>query len=122
MLRINTIVSNIQFMEGKEFDRVFYALSDSKRRSIIEMLSEKEMTVSQIANSFSISLVGVSKHIKVLEQAGLIKVHKIGRVNKCRLNGPGFKCSIKWVNTYGNIWRASDDRLRTELERLNKKE
>lgn len=122
MLRIYTIVSNIRFMEGKELDRVFYALSDSKRRSIIEMLSEKEMTVSQIANSFSISLVGVSKHIKVLEHAGLIEVLRIGRVKQCRLNGPKFKRSLKWMNTYGTVWRASEKRLELELQKSKKKE
>lgn len=75
----------VKYDEQKQMDRVFHALSDTTRRSILRRIKEEEFTVSELAEPYDMSLAAVSKHLKVLEKAGLIERTKQGKIHWCGL-------------------------------------
>ena len=75
----------VEYDEHKQMDRVFHALSDTTRRSILRRIKEEEFTVSELAEPYDMSLAAVSKHLKVLEKAGLIERTKQGKIQWCGL-------------------------------------
>ena len=99
-----------------ELDDVFYALSDSTRRSILQRLSGGEATVKELAQPFDMSLPAVSKHLKVLEHAGLLVREVDGRVHRIRLRPEGLKTATEWVEHYRKFWDVQLDRLTAFLE------
>jgi DNA-binding transcriptional ArsR family regulator len=101
-------------LETVEMSSVFHALGDATRRHMLRKLAGGEQTVSELARPFSISLAAASKHIKVLENAGLIRREIRGRIHMCRLD-PGPLASAKeWLSFYERFWT---DRLDV-LDRL----
>ena len=97
--------------EDAKLDRVFSALADPVRRSILSRLDEGEFLVSELAEPFDISLQAVSKHIQVLVKAGLIVQERTGRVSRCRLDaGPIYGAAV-WINRYSKYWQAQFDTL-----------
>jgi DNA-binding transcriptional ArsR family regulator len=99
-----------------QLDEVFYALSDSTRRSILDRLSSGEATVKELAEPFAMSLPAVSKHLKVLEKAGLLGREVDGRVHHMRLRPEGLRTAAEWVDHYRKFWDAQLDRLSAFLE------
>jgi DNA-binding transcriptional ArsR family regulator len=95
-------------------DATFHALADPTRRSIVERLSSGEATVGELAEPFEMSLPAVSKHLTVLEKAGLLTRMKDGRVRHCELVEEPLGDAMKWIATYGRFW---GDRLGS-LERF----
>jgi DNA-binding transcriptional ArsR family regulator len=89
-------------------DSVFHALADSTRRSILRDVSGREKTVSEIAVPYQISLAAVSKHLKVLERAGLISREKRGSFQFVRTNAKPMQDAERWLAYYERFW---DDRL-----------
>lgn len=75
----------VEYDEHKQIDRIFNALSDKTRRSILGRIKEEEFTVSELAEPYDMSLAAVSKHLKVLEKAGLIERTKQGKIHWCGL-------------------------------------
>lgn len=102
--------------EPPPLDAVFHALGDHTRRRMLRDLAGGERTVGQLAHPFAISLAAASKHIKVLEQAGLIRRTIRGRTHLCRLDPGPLASAHDWLGTYERFWT---DRLET-LERLLK--
>jgi DNA-binding transcriptional ArsR family regulator len=101
-------------LEAPQLDSVFHALGDATRRRMLRELADGERTVGQLAEPFAISLAAASKHIKALENAGLIRREVRGRTHLCRLD-PGPLASAKqWLSFYERFWT---DRLNV-LERL----
>lgn len=101
-------------LDAPQLDPVFHALGDRTRRRMLRELATGERTVGQLAEPFEISLAAASKHIKVLEKAGLIRREIRGRVHMCRLD-PGPLASVQeWLAFYERFWT---DRL-TVLDRL----
>ena len=97
--------------EDAGLDRVFSALADPVRRSILSRLDQGEFLVSELAEPFDISLQAVSKHIQVLVKAGLIVQERTGRVSRCRLDaGPIYQAAV-WINRYSRYWQAQFDTL-----------
>lgn len=92
-------------------DSTFHALSDSTRRSILLRLSEKELTVNEIAEPYEMSLAAVSKHLKVLEKSELIKKEKIGRSYSCKMNYEPLTEAQELINKYKTFWEARLDEL-----------
>lgn len=92
-------------------DRVFGALSDPTRRRIVERLSHRPLTVGQIAAEFSISQPAISKHVRVLEESGLLKREIVGRVHHCTLSAVAMESASKWLDKQRAYWNASLDRL-----------
>jgi DNA-binding transcriptional ArsR family regulator len=97
-------------------DRTFAALSDPTRREILERLRFGEASVGELAAPFAMSLPGVMKHLRVLEQAGLVKQRKLGRVRRCRLEGVPLREAEAWVSRYREFWQGQLDSLAEFLE------
>lgn len=86
------------------FDTVFHALADSTRRAMIAELAAHERTVSELAAPFAMTLAAASKHIKVLERAGLVQRTVRGRTHTCRLNPVPLKSADEWLRHYERLW------------------
>jgi DNA-binding transcriptional ArsR family regulator len=99
-------------------DRVFSALSDPVRRAILERLGESPLLVSELAAPFDISLQAVSRHVRVLVQAGLVQQERTGRIARCHLDvGPVFAAAV-WINEYSRYWQQQFDTLTRWLKTL----
>jgi DNA-binding transcriptional ArsR family regulator len=101
-----------------QLDSVFHALGDATRRQMLRELAKDERTVGQLAKPFAISLAAASKHIKALEQAGLIHREVRGRTHLCRLNPEPLANAHRWLSFYERFWT---DRLDV-LEQLLRSE
>lgn len=102
-------------------DRAFAALSDPTRRQIVVRLSEGEATVTELAEPFEISLPAISKHIRVLERAGLIEQGRRGQQRPCRLVPERIRMVNEWLAHYGQLWDDRLDRLELHLESKGKR-
>ena len=101
-------------LQTSKLDTVFHALSDATRRQMLRNLGKTQCTVSELAAPFSMSLAAASKHIKVLESAGLIRREVKGRTHVCHLEAGPMASAQSWLNYYEKFWT---DRLNT-LDRL----
>jgi DNA-binding transcriptional ArsR family regulator len=97
-------------------DAAFGALADGTRRAILAQLASGERTISEIARNFSITLPAVSKHVRVLERAGLAVVRQEGRVRRCGLVATPLRDAAGWIDRYRRFWEASFDRLADYLD------
>ena len=102
-------------------DRVFGALADPTRRRIVERLSRRELTVGEIAAEFQISQPAISKHVRVLEDSGLLQRRIEGRVHYCSLSPAAMESASKWLEKQRAYWNASLDRLDDLLANRTKK-
>lgn len=98
----------------------FAALADPTRRALLARLAEGEATVNELAGPFDISLQAVSKHLKVLERAGLISRGRDAQWRPCRLEVAPLDGATDWIERYRDTWRDRLDRLDTEIQRLKK--
>ena len=105
-------------MNQKEhsIDRVFQALGDATRRAMLERLSSAPMSVSRLAEPFSMSLAAVVQHLQVLEEAGLVKTEKLGRVRSCRVEAAGLQAAEAWLRARRPEWDRKLDRLVEDLD------
>ena len=94
-----------------QLDITFAALADPTRRAIVQRLAAGAATVKELAKPFSISLPAISKHLRILEQAGLLKRHKDGRVHHCRLNPVPLQEVEDWLNWHQQFWDRQFDSL-----------
>jgi len=97
--------------KSPQLDRVFHALADATRRSILRGIAENEKTVSEIAQPYEMSLAAVSKHLKVLERANLIVRDKRGSFQFMRTNPEPMKQAQEWLSYYEQFWNERLDRL-----------
>jgi len=100
----------------KPVDRVFYALGDPARRLMIDRLSRGPQSVSKLADPLDMTLAAVVQHVQVLEQCGVIKTEKVGRVRTCRLDPLGLSAAERWIATRRALWQRRFDRLGELLE------
>ena len=100
-------------VNSAKLDAVFAALSDPTRRRMIERLSRRSMTVGEMAEGFAISQPGISKHVKVLEQAGLLKRDIVGREHRCKIQPHAIEAASSWLERQQQFWNATLDRLDT---------
>ncbi len=99
-------------------DRTLAALADPTRRGILERLGRQgEASVSELAEPVGISLTGMKKHLRVLEEAGLVQTEKVGRTRRCRLEPGGLEGLQDWMSTYRAMLEERFDRLEELLER-----
>jgi DNA-binding transcriptional ArsR family regulator len=92
-------------------DAVYGALADATRRAILTHLAESSATVGELAAPFRISRPAISKHLRVLERAGLVRRTAEGRVSRCQLNAKPLQAAADWMNTYRVFWEGQLDRL-----------
>jgi DNA-binding transcriptional ArsR family regulator len=100
----------------------FAALADPTRRAILARLARGEATVTELAEPFKLSLPGVSKHLKVLQRAGLVRQGRNAQRRPCRLEAAPLKDVADWVEHYRRFWEESFDRLDDYLRELQNQE
>lgn len=107
-------------MAVDQLSGTFAALADPTRRAILARLALGEATVTQLAEPFSVSLPAISKHLKVLERAGLIARSRSAQWRPCRLEAAPLKDATDWLAEYRRFWEGSFDRLDEHLRELQK--
>jgi DNA-binding transcriptional ArsR family regulator len=98
-----------------QLSRTFAALADPTRRAILTRLAAGEATVLELAEPFPISTQAVSKHLRVLERAGLIERGRTAQLRPAWLRGEAFRDAAQWLDAYRQLWDASFDRLDARL-------
>lgn len=98
-------------MQTDQLNRAFAALADPTRRAIIARLASGEATVTELAEPFAMTQPAISKHLKVLEGAGLISRGRAAQTRPCRLEPMQLKEVAQWIVAYRNLWEDSFDRL-----------
>jgi DNA-binding transcriptional ArsR family regulator len=102
--------------ESPRLDAVFHALADPTRRALLRSLAAQPLTVGELAGPFAISLAAVSKHLKVLEAAGLVRRSVQGRVHTCSLDAQPLHAGMEWLRHYEKFWNRRLDALQALLE------
>ena len=106
----------VKYSQGR-LDRTFAALADPTRRRILAHLARGNHRVTHLARPHDMSLPAVSKHLRVLENAGLLRRRRYGRVHEMQLDAQPLKKAAQWVEEYRNFWEGSLDRLAAFLEK-----
>jgi DNA-binding transcriptional ArsR family regulator len=107
-------------MAVDQLSDTFSALADPTRRAILGRLAEGEATVNELADPFPITVQAVSKHLKVLERAGLITRGRTAQLRPSRLHGAPLKEAVAWLESYRRFWDGSFDRLEARLRTTEK--
>jgi len=103
-------------------DASFAALSDATRRGVLERLGRADASITDLADSFHMTLTGMRKHVGVLEGAGLVTTAKVGRVRTCRLGPRRLEEATAWIDEYRQLWDARFEALDKVVEELQRKE
>lgn len=111
----------VQYIQAR-FDAAFAALSDATRRGVLEQLGRADASITDLAEKFHMTLTGMRKHVKVLEQAGLVTTEKVGRVRTCKLGLRRLEEEAAWIEKYRQLWEARYDELDKVVEELQLKE
>ena len=98
-------------LNQSQVDLVFHALGDPTRRAMIERLSRGPVSTSQLAEPLSVSLAAVVQHLQVLEECGIVRTEKVGRVRTCSIAPEGLMVAEKWITERKAIWERRLDRL-----------
>lgn len=106
----------------KTLDRTFGALADPTRRRILAHLASGDRCVTDLAKPYAMSLPAISKHLRVLEKAGLLRRRRHGRVHEMKLVAQPLREAAQWVEEYRKFWEGSLDRLAAYLEKTKEKE
>ena len=108
--------------DDDRLNQTFAALANTTRRAILARLAEGEATVNELAKPFNMSLPAISKHIKVLERAGLITQGQKAQYRPCTIDVTPLQEISNWTEQYRHIWEASFDRMDDYIHQLNMKE
>jgi len=111
----------VQYTSGR-LDASFAVLSDATRRGVLEQLGRADASITDLAETFQMTLTGMKKHVGVLEQAGLVTTEKVGRVRTCRLGAGRLEEEAAWIERYRQLWDARFDELDKVVEELKRKE
>ena len=103
-------------MVEQRLDAAFHALADPTRRGMLASLALGEKSVGELAAPFAMSFAGASKHVKVLEGAGLVARRKVGRLQLCSLNAEPLAEAQQWLRQWERFWTANLDRLQAIVE------
>lgn len=101
--------------QSAHLDAVFHALADPTRRAMLGHLAERELSIGELATPFSMSFAGASKHVKVLENAGLVTRTIVGRTHLCRLQAARLAEADAWLRRYQRFWTERLDTLEALL-------
>jgi DNA-binding transcriptional ArsR family regulator len=111
----------VQYMTTR-LDTSFAALSDATRRGVLERLGRADASITELAETFQMTLTGMKKHVGVLEQAGLVITKKVGRVRTCQLGPRRLEKETAWLDRYRQRWDERFDELDKVVEELTRKE
>jgi DNA-binding transcriptional ArsR family regulator len=109
-------------MEADTLSATFAALADPTRRAILARLARGEATVTELAAPFDMSLPGISKHLKVLQRAGLIEQGRHAQWRPCRLQAEPLRDVADWIGQYRRHWEESFDRLDSYLREIQERQ
>ena len=109
----------VQYHE--RLDNAFAALSDPTRRGILLRLGRRDASITELAEKFGMTLTGMKKHVTILEDAGLLRTEKVGRVRTARLGPRKLEEETAWIETYRTMLNERMDRLEEFLERTKEK-
>lgn len=115
--RFPVILNHMVNLQTAELDSIFYALADPTRRQILRMVGEQTRSITELAEPFRMTLAAVSKHIKVLERAKLVKRTKQGRTHHCELDAAPLAQAEECIRFYQSYWNERLDQLALYLER-----
>jgi DNA-binding transcriptional ArsR family regulator len=118
--RLNTTL--LKMMTSRQLDLTFSALSDPTRRAILSMLASGEKSVTDLAEPFRMTLPAVSKHLKVLQRAGLVSQGREAQWRPCRLEAKPLKDAADWIEHYRLYWEQSFDQLDHYLREVQSRE
>jgi DNA-binding transcriptional ArsR family regulator len=104
-------ILNFMVQYKSQLDRTFSALSDPTRRAILERLERGQATIGELAEPFGMSLTGLKKHVRVLEDADLVVTQKVGRSRRCRLGPARLEDAARWIEEHRSRWERRLDRL-----------
>ena len=108
-------------LEDERLDETFAALANSTRRAILSRLSEGEASVNELAEPFDLTLPAISKHIKVLEHAGLIVRGRHAQFRPCAINATPLEEVSSWAEQYRSVWEARFDRMDDYIKQLQER-
>jgi DNA-binding transcriptional ArsR family regulator len=111
----------VQYASGP-LDASFSALSDVTRRGVLEQLGRADASITDLADAFRMTLTGMRKHVRVLEQAELVTTEKVGRVRTCRLGPRRLEEETAWIERYRHLWDSRFDELDRVVEEMGRKE
>jgi DNA-binding transcriptional ArsR family regulator len=103
-------------MQSDQVDKAFAALADPTRRAILARLAKGEATVNELVAPFGLTQPAISKHLKVLERAGLISRGRVAQTRPCRLETGPLKAAAEWIEAYRYLWEDSFNRLDAHLK------
>jgi len=101
---------------NRKLDRTFGALADATRRNILGRLAHGDATVGELARPFRVSRPAISKHLRVLERAKLVRRTREGRISRCRLDAAAMRDAAEWVERYRVFWGGRLDQLARYIE------
>ena len=111
----------VQYASGR-LDASFSALSDATRRGVLEQLGRADASITDLAETFHMTLTGMRKHVGVLEQAELVTTEKVGRVRTCKLGPRRLEEEMAWIDRYRQLWDSRFDELDKVVDELKQKE
>ena len=100
---------------------VFQAMADPVRRDIIQLLAQESLTVNEVANHFEISRPAISKHLKILEECGIVIMNQQGRMRYCQIQPKNLIPAFLWIDQYRQLWEEKIDSLEMYLEKIQSK-
>ncbi|MEO5831432.1 MAG: metalloregulator ArsR/SmtB family transcription factor [Rhodanobacter sp.] len=120
--RICETLNHMVQCKSTTFDASFAALSDVTRRGVLEQLAHADASITELADTFRMSLTGMKKHVGVLEQAGLVTTRKVGRVRTCTLGAHRLEQEAAWIARHQQLWSERFDALDGVLDELKRQE
>ena len=111
----------VQYASGG-LDVSFAALSDATRRGVLEQLGRGDASITDLADAFHMTLTGMRKHVRVLEQAELVATKKVGRVRNCTLGPRRLDDEAAWIQWYRQHWDSRFDELETVVKEIERRE
>ena len=119
-LHRRVILNQMVQYQCAQLDTSFAALSDATRRGVLERLAQADASITELAEKFHMTLTGMKKHVRVLEQAGLVVTEKVGRVRVCRLGSRRLEEEAEWIERYRRLWEARFDELDRVVDELKR--
>jgi DNA-binding transcriptional ArsR family regulator len=117
---ISHILNHMVQFNSTRLDNAFAAISDPTRRGVLERLGRADASITELADTFSMTLTGMKKHVGVLERAGLVATRKVGRVRTCTLGVRRLEEEAAWIESYRQLWAARFDALDSIVDELQR--